>query len=44
VGTNTNANVAAATSPIAAATGTTGWLYDQATGEIRVNDSSAITW
>lgn len=46
VGTNQNAAVAASTqNPITSVeTGAFGWAYNQTTGEIRVNDSSSITW
>lgn len=46
VGANQNAAVAASTqNPITAAeSAACGWVYNQTTGEIRVNDNSAIDW
>ena len=46
VGGNQNATVIASTqNPITAPeTGTDGWVYNQSTGEIRVNDATYIGW
>lgn len=46
VGTNQNASVVASTqSPITAPeSGAFGWVYNQTTGEFRVNDLSSISW
>lgn len=44
-GSNQNANVAASTDdPIAAAAGAQGWIYNEATGEFRVNDATMFAW
>ena len=48
VGTNTTATVAATTeSPVITTpitTGTDGWVYNEATGELRINDASYIQY
>ncbi|HET6424049.1 MAG TPA: prepilin-type N-terminal cleavage/methylation domain-containing protein [Planctomycetaceae bacterium] len=46
VGTNQNASIAPSTqSPIATVeAGAFGWVYNQTTGEFRVNDAGSITW
>jgi general secretion pathway protein G len=46
VGANQNATVGASTQqPITTpATGTNGWVYNQTTGEIRINDATYIAW
>ena len=46
VGTNQNATVVASTeNPIVTVVaGTDGWVYNQTTGEIRVNDATYIGW
>ncbi len=42
---NQVATAQAGTSPISAVVGTAGgWVYDAASGELRVNDASGITW
>ncbi len=44
-GSNQNANVAASTDdPISAPAGTQGWIYNETTGEIRVNDAAMFAW
>jgi hypothetical protein len=40
VGTNQIGTVVAGTSPVVPSTTTGGWMYDAATGEIRVNDTT----
>lgn len=46
VGANQNSNVVATTeSPIATATTTgEGWIYNETTGEIAINDATYISW
>jgi general secretion pathway protein G len=46
IGANKNATVATASaSPIAAAeSAPAGWVYDQALGEIKINDDAYISW
>lgn len=44
-GNNPNANIAASTDePINAPAGAQGWIYNETTGEIRVNDASMFDW
>ena len=42
IGANQVATVGAASSPISSAVGTSGYLYDQSSGEIRINDATYI--
>lgn len=46
VGSNPNAVVVASTQDpiLTVESGTAGWVYNQTTGELRVNDASSIAW
>jgi hypothetical protein len=41
---NSTAVKAVTENPIVTAGGTEGWLYNESTGEFRVNLASAVTW
>lgn len=44
-GTNNNANVASsAADPITTPAGAQGWIYNETTGDIHVNDAAGIGW
>ncbi len=44
-GSNKNATVAASTAdPVVVESGSDGWVYNETTGEFRINDATMITW